>query len=162
MQGGPRGIGDGDAGAVQFAADARAESSVSRRRRSTRESWTPRDIRPSVRSSSAYSAGFDGIGQKAPSQRQARQVSGLGGEAFIQQTVKQSQLDGRGQIVQVETTAEAGATQAQIDSAFSPDFSRLALRCRAEAQQTSSRTVRPRSTGVQRPARALAAVGCGR
>ena len=35
-------------------------SSVSRRRRSTRESWIPRDIRPSVHSSSAYSAGFDG------------------------------------------------------------------------------------------------------
>jgi hypothetical protein len=54
------------------------------------------------------------MGQKAPSQRQARQVSGLGGDAFIQQTVKQSQLDGRGQIVQVKTTAEVGATQAQM------------------------------------------------
>jgi hypothetical protein len=40
-------------------------------------------------------------------------VSGLGGDAFIQQTVKQSQLDGRGQIVQIKSTADAGATQAQ-------------------------------------------------
>lgn len=94
------------------------EQSISHRRRSTRESWTPRDIRPSVRSSSAYSASFGGMGQKAPSQRQARQASGLDGDAFIQQTVKQSQLDGRGQIVHLKTTAEAGATQAQIGLRF--------------------------------------------
>jgi hypothetical protein len=58
------------------------------------------------------------MGQKAPSQRQARQASGLDGDAFIQQTVKQSQLDGRGQIVHLKTTAEAGATQAQIGLRF--------------------------------------------
>jgi hypothetical protein len=40
-------------------------------------------------------------------------VSGLGGDALIQQTVKKSELDGRVQVVQIESTADAGSAQAQ-------------------------------------------------
>jgi hypothetical protein len=88
MQGGPRGIGDGDAGAISSPPMCAPIIRIAPSMVDARTVHPSKDTLPSVRSSSAYSAGFDGMGQKAPSQRQARQVSGLGGETFIQQTLR--------------------------------------------------------------------------
>ena len=51
-----------------------------------------RQSRRGLRNSSAYDAGFDDWIRRPPLQRQARQVSGLGGDALIQQAAQQSQL----------------------------------------------------------------------